>query len=306
MRVSSKVLDLKLTYRCNNDCKYCCQDRQLRKVKSDLSLEQILSILDKEKNVSKVVLTGGEATLSENLLEIIRAIKAKGISNIQLQSNAKKLKSKDFLSALIDAGIDSFGISLHGCSQEMHEAFTGTKDSFEDVISALKNIREYANPVALNCVLTKFNIHHLKEIVDFVRENNYASSIQFAFIHITGKAESGISDFVRISEAANEIKQTLSTEQSETIKIITEAIPFCLMEGFEKHVSELYAEYQTISYDYLVRRDFSNLLPAVFKTKGENCTRCLFNSLCDGTWIEYPRFFGYDEFVPVVNFRGKY
>lgn len=306
MKVSYKILDLKLTYKCNNNCNYCCQDRKLRTIDSELSIDKIQTILEKEKNISKVVLTGGEATLSKDLEEIVKLIRRKGITNIQLQSNAKKLSAKKYLELLVAAGINSFGISLHGCNASMHEAFTGTEGSFDKVIKALMNLRDFNLPVALNCVITKHNVNNLEDILQFVEKNKFASSIQFAFIHITGKAESEITDYVRISEAAKKIREAISFSKDFGIKIYTEAIPFCLMEGFEKNVSELRNKNHVITYDFRERRDFSELISDKFKSKYPKCKKCLFNSMCDGTWIEYPHIFGYDEFIPVTHFRSKY
>lgn len=306
MKVSYKILDLKLTYKCNNNCNYCCQDRMLRTVDSELSIDQIRTILDKEQNISKVVLTGGEATLSKNLEEIVKLIRRRGITNIQLQSNAKKLSEKKYLERLVVAGINSFGISLHGCNASMHEAFTGTKGSFDKVIKALENLRDFKLPVALNCVITKHNVCNLEDILQFVEKNKFASSIQFAFIHITGKATTEIIDYVKISEAAKKIKEAISYSKDFGIKIYTEAIPFCLMEGFEKNVSELWNKDNIITYDFRERRDFSESISDKFKSKDYKCKNCLFNPMCDGTWIEYPKIFGYDEFIPVTRFRSEY
>lgn len=304
--MSNKILDLKLTYRCNNNCKYCCQDRKLRAVESDLTIDKIVNILDCEKYIDKVVLTGGEATLSNDLMKIIELIKTKGINNIQLQSNARKLKDKDFLDKIIVAGINAFGISLHGCTETMHESFTGTIGSFNDVICALNNLKKYNLPVALNCVITKHNVEFLGEIVRFVGEQKYATSIQFAFIHITGKAEAEIDDFVKLSVAAACIRNMIKTHKDTEVKIYTEAIPFCLMEGCEKNVSELRNHDHVITYDFRERRDFSKSISEKFKLKGPSCHICLFNSICDGTWTEYPQLYGFDEFVPVTSFRSEY
>lgn len=304
--MSNKILDLKLTYRCNNNCKYCCQERKLRTIESDLNVDKICDILENEVDVEKVVLTGGEATLSDSLIEIIELIRNKGINNIQLQSNARRLKDDIFLDKIVNAGVNAFGISLHGCNEKMHESFTGTGGSFHDVILALENLKKYKLPVALNCVITKHNAHSLYEIVEFVDERKYASSIQFAFIHITGKAELGISDFVKITEASDSVRSMLRKVKNTDLRIYTEAIPFCLMEGFEKNVSELKNRENVITYDFRENRDFSESISEVFKKKGPNCGSCLFNSMCDGTWAEYPKLYGFDEFVPVTSFRSEY
>lgn len=307
--MSNKIIDIKLTYRCNNDCKYCCQDRKLRSVNSDLSVEKIKNIIQNEKDIDKVVLTGGEATLSPIIIKIIRIIKKTGIENIQLQTNAKKLRDKEFLNSIIEAGVSSFGISLHGCTKNMHEQFTGTKGSFDDVIIALNNIKEFKYPVALNCVITKHSVNYLKQIYGCVCDNKFASSIQFAFIHITGKALDGVDDFVTISEASKGVRRVLEEircNENHPLNVFTEAIPFCLMEGFEKNVSELRNHADVITYDFRERCEFSEALSNVFKQKGPNCTKCLFYNYCDGTWREYPELYGYDEFVPVTSFRSEY
>lgn len=304
--MSDKILDLKLTYRCNNNCEYCCQDRKLRMIQSELPLDRIVNILECEKGIEKVVLTGGEPTMSANFFEIVKLIKSSGINNIQLQTNARKLRNSEYLEKIVRCGINSFGISLHGCTERMHEAFSSTKGSFSDVIYALENLKKYKFPIALNCVVTKHNIFFMDEIVRFVEQKRYASSIQFAFIHMTGKAENGIENFVRISEVAENVKKVIQDFSNSEIKIFTEAIPFCLMEGFEKNVSELSSYREVITYDFRERREFNKLALEKFKAKGPKCHMCLFNSICDGTWAEYPELCGFDEFIPITSFRSEY
>lgn len=304
--MSSRVLDLKVTYHCNNDCVYCCQERELRSIKSDLDINIIKKILLVEDNIDKVVLTGGEPTLNEDIIEIIKSVREKGIPEIQLQSNAKKLGDSKYLEEVIRAGVNSFGISLHGHTKNIHESFTGTKGSFDEVICALKNIRKYQVPVALNCVITKHNLSNLNEIVCYISDNHLAESIQFAFIHMTGKAENSVDDYERISVVAREIRKVIEKHRNEELKIYTEAIPFCLMYGCEKNVSELYNVGEVVTYDINGKRDFSVELKKRFKKKSEKCLRCLFNSICDGPWSEYPDLYGFEEFIPVQDFRCEY
>ena len=37
------------------------------------------------------------------------------------------------------------------------------------------------------------------------------------------------------------------------------------------------------------------------KTKGPQCKNCLYFSICEGPWREYPEIFGWDEFKPVTK-----
>lgn len=303
-----KILDLKLTYSCNNDCKYCCQDRSLRKLQTNFSVEKVNEIFEKENNygeIEKVVLTGGEPTLNDNLEDIVKLISHYQIKNIQLQTNGRRLRDREYLNRLLECGVNGFGISLHGSSAEMHEAFTNTAGSYADVIEALELLKEKQCRVSLNCVLTRHNVNYLNEIVRFIEENSYASSLQFAFIHITGKAESGLKDYVSITQAANAVRALLN-ERNNKIRITTEAIPLCLMYGCEKHVAELLNNTEVITYDFHTRRSFTKELKHVFKIKFDKCKECIFYDYCDGTWREYPKEFGDDEFIPVKTFRSNY
>lgn len=302
-----RLIDLKLTYECNNDCYYCCQNRNLRNINTTLTLESVKQIINKEikYGIDKVVLTGGEPTVNNELIQISKYISEQGVSNIQLQTNGRKLRDVIFLQEVISSGVNSFGISLHGNNKKIHENFTGSNNSFEDLILGLEQIKRYDIPVSLNCVITKKNISNLRDIIIFVNKNKYAKSIQFAFVHITGKAKNGIADFVSISEAADAIKSAIE-DIDYNITIMTEAIPLCLMYKHEKMVSELYNSDEIITYDFRERREFTSARKNIFKCKSPKCSTCLFNSSCEGTWIEYASFFGFDEFVPVKYFRKNY
>jgi hypothetical protein len=301
--MSNKILDLKLTYRCNNNCVYCCQDRELRKLNSDLSLNYIKQIVASELPINKVVLTGGEPTMNSHFIKIIEYLAQNKIGNIQLQTNARTLRDKNLLNTLVTAGVNSFGISMHGYDAHTHEAFTNTEGSFYELVEALHNIRNFDIPVALNCVITKHNIHCLDKIFDFVARNNFADTLQYAFIHITGNAKTKVGDYVSISTAANAIKKVISDNMDMNLKVFTEAIPFCVMTNYEKNIAELYNnDIDVVVYDFHEKKYFRD---NIFKYKPSSCQKCLFNSICCGTWKEYFEIFGAQEFIPVREFRSK-
>lgn len=305
-----KTLDIKLTYRCNNDCTYCCQDRQLRKKTSDLTTEEVNEILEVEVakglKIDKVVLTGGEPTINKDLLEIVKLIKLYGVRIIQLQTNAKSLNNMDTCRKLVDSGVNSFGISLHGATDTIHELFTNTPHSFEQTVQSLKNLKKIKEcKVSLNTVVTNFNIDKLGDIIKYVQDEGLADSLQLAFIHLTGKAEACKNEIIKITDAANAIKHAISTYGDGTIKIFTEAIPFCLMSGYEKNVAEAYNSGEVLVYDKFKNREFTKLRKTMFKGKGPSCWKCIFSNMCEGPWIEYPELLGFDEFIPVRDFGTK-
>lgn len=275
---------------------------------SCLNKADVVRIIEEElkSGIDKIVLTGGEPTMNTQLREIVRLIREKGIGTIQIQTNARLLVNKEYLDGLVEAGVNNFAVSLHGCTEEMHEAFTHTPGSFCQLIQALILIKQYRVPVALNCVVTRHNVKHLKEIIMFVDNNKFADSLQFAFIHITGKAKEGIRDFVTLSEAAAAVKDAFDGIGRCDLNVTTEAIPFCQMYGHEKMISELYNDAEIITYDFRERRDFTKARHNLFKCKPESCSQCIFDSVCEGTWAEYPETYGYGEFMPIRQFRRNY
>lgn len=301
------ILDVKLTYKCNNHCPLCCQDDKIKNDSSTIAQEAIFEYincmpLNQIKN-TKIVLTGGEPTLHPNILEIIQKLKNKGFAAIQLQSNITLKSLSISANDLVQAGVTSFGISLHGCTAEMHERFTNTKGSFSCTVDNLSKLSKVGIPVALNCVISKHNISSLSDIVRFVAEHHLANNIQFAFIHITGRADHHHELIPTISSATKEVQNAVEVGKQLGIQIKSEAIPFCLMRGFERHVAELEKLSEITILDKMGVMNFSEHRGENLKAKCKACEQCLFFSMCEGPWAEYPRLFGWNEFVPVRSVR---
>lgn len=301
------ILDIKLTYRCNNHCLLCCQNDEIKNDESTIAeeaiFEQIEAMTYGQIKNTKVVLTGGEPTLHPSILGIVRKLRDKGFETIQLQSNLT-LGSLDItMEDLVNSGITSFGVSLHGCTAEMHESFTRTKFSFDSTVAHLNKLSKLGIPVAINCVVSKYNINSLPDIVVSVAENHLANSLQFAFIHITGRADSHHELIPAISDAAKAVKRAMDSGNELGVCVKSEAIPFCLMCGYERNVAEVEELNNIIILDKMGIMRFSKHREENLKIKCKACEQCLFFSMCEGPWAEYPLLFGWKEFIPVRSVK---
>ena len=82
---------------------------------------------------------------------------------------------------------------------------------------------------------------------------------------------------------------------------MTEAIPYCFMIGYEKYVAERFIpETKVFDADFIVEK-YSRYRKENGKAKGNKCKECRWDKLCEGPWKEYPQFFGWDEFKPVLR-----
>ena len=70
-----------VTNRCNLNCEYCYQKENLTTESDNLKTEDIFKIIDKfdRFKIQKIVFTGGECTLRNDLIDILRYCKNKDI-----------------------------------------------------------------------------------------------------------------------------------------------------------------------------------------------------------------------------------
>ncbi len=147
-----------LTNRCNYRCKYC----GIPKVKSrELTTEQIFSIINElsEFGTKIIQFTGGEPLLREDIRNIIRYTKKKDIYS-SMSSNGSLVPDK--IKEIKD--LDLLKLSLDGPAEIQNKV--RQKDSYEDVINAVKVAKENNIKVIFATLLSKYNL----KCTDFILE----------------------------------------------------------------------------------------------------------------------------------------
>jgi len=293
-----KRADIKLGYTCNNRCRFCVQGRK-REVLKDLTTEEIKSILRKaRKTANGVVFTGGEPSIRKDFFEILSYAKKLGFERIQAQTNGRLFAYKDFAEQAVEAGMNEFGVSIHGHIPELHNWLT-CSESFYQTIQGIKNVKELGIPVYTNTVITKSNYRHLPELA-LLLVNLGVNQFQLAFPHALGSAYENFDSIVpRMTLIMPYVKRALDIGIRNGVKVMTEAIPYCLMPGYKKFIAERIIP-STEIYELGSKIDFDKLRPNFAKSKGHNCKKCRYYNICEGTWKEYPEKFGFSEFKPVI------
>ncbi|MEM4662728.1 MAG: radical SAM protein [Candidatus Diapherotrites archaeon] len=294
-----KRLDLKLGFKCNNNCLSCPQAH--RRGLGDLSTAEVKKLLEKgrEHGANEVVLTGGEPTVRPDILEIISYAKDLGYEFIQLQTNARMLYYKEFCKKLIKAGITDFAPAVHGPNAEVHDYLVQSPGAFGQAIKGIKNLKELGQYVIMNSVINKINYKLLPETAKLFVDLN-VDQYQFAFIHCVGNAKKNIDTLLpKKSEVMPYLHKALDIGINAGIKVMVEAYPYCFMRGYEKYCSELYMPPAEIMDAEGIVEDFDKLRRETGKLKGPRCKECRYDLICEGPWKEYPEKFGWDEFVPV-------
>ena len=163
-------MDLAITYRCNNDCAHCYNARERNF--PELSTDQWKSTLDKlwDLGVPHIVFTGGEATLRNDLPELIRHAERNG-QITGLNTNARRLMDMDYVQQLVDAGLDHVQITVESCVPEIHDEMMRAKGAFKQTITGLNNALATKLYVMTNTTMLRTNAHTIPATLDFLADN---------------------------------------------------------------------------------------------------------------------------------------
>jgi MoaA/NifB/PqqE/SkfB family radical SAM enzyme len=292
-------VDLKLGFRCNNNCLSCPQAH--RRHLGELSTERVKGELEAARadGATGVVLTGGEPTVREDLFELARFAKSIGFENIQLQTNGRMLYYKEFTKRLVDAGINDFCIGLHSDTAKVHDFLTRSPGSFDQAVQGIKNLKALNQFVAMNSVIHRLDFERLPKRAELAVSLK-VDQFQLAFIHCCGNAAKNMDLLCpRKSEVKPFVHKALDIALAGGLTVMVEAYPYCFMQGYEKYCSDLYMPPAEVRDAEGVILEFDELRKNTAKLRGKECPKCRFFKVCEGPWREYPKKFGWKEFVPV-------
>lgn len=163
-------VDLVLTYDCNADCSHCYVDEAHRS-QTPISVEEWKRTMDKlwEAGVPHVTFTGGEATIYPHLRELIEYAEDIGLVT-GLLTNGIRLADKDFLSGLVEAGLDHVQITIESHDAAVHDEMVRHPGAWQKTVQGIRNALELPLYVLTNTTLTKRNAKGAEQTVEFLAD----------------------------------------------------------------------------------------------------------------------------------------
>ncbi len=150
-------------YGCNNDCVIC----MLAGLKHELPVIDfahfqtlIRDIID-DGRYRNLILSGAEVTTYEPLEEYVRFTSSlHWFGTIQVQTNGRRLRDREYLRRLTDAGVNEFFISLHG-PEATHDSISRVPGSHAETMAAIANLEDLRVKYITNTVLSRMNYRDL-------------------------------------------------------------------------------------------------------------------------------------------------
>ncbi len=167
-------MDLALTFRCPNNCIHCYAGGPHET--PELNTSQWKEVIDRlgEIGVFIVTFTGGEPTLREDLPELLQYAQNNGMVT-GLITNGRKLKDKEYIQTLEQAGLDFAQVTLESYKPQIHDLMTSAKGSWKETVIGIKNAVRSQIYVTTNTTLSKYNAPDFLRTVDYIKELGVAA-----------------------------------------------------------------------------------------------------------------------------------
>ncbi|NEW07081.1 radical SAM protein [Paenibacillus sp. SYP-B3998] len=174
-----QVINFQVNNYCNSRCVMC--DIWRKNDQENISTEQFRVVLQDAlfKNVQHIGITGGEPTLTKNLLDYFQVAietlpKVTGLSLITNALIPHQIKTTiKNISNICKSNDKSFSVmvSLDGIN-EIHDLNRGRKGNFDKAVDIINWLKEESISFSTGTTITKLNVWNMDQLLNFLRNNN--------------------------------------------------------------------------------------------------------------------------------------
>ncbi len=183
------LANIVVTNRCDLSCWYCFFYQKRDEPVYEPSLEQIREMLRMLKNerpvaCNAVQLTGGEPSIRDDIVEIIKMCREEGFEHVQFNTNGIRFsRDPELVKRIVEAGANVIYMSFDGVTPE-----TNPKN-FWEVPKAIENVRKTrkAGIVLVPTVIGSYNTHELGDIIRYAAYNiDVVRGVNFQPVSLVG------------------------------------------------------------------------------------------------------------------------
>ncbi len=279
---------VRVTRLCNQRCTFCLDSMNQDGTMIDVESLKAYILLGRRMGRERLILSGGEASVHPNFIELIRYGRQVGYDWIQTVTNGMMFSYKKFANAAAEAGLNEATVSMHGHTAHLHDKLTGTPLAFVTGIKGIQNLQATGKVVVnIDVVINKQNYKFLPEIIEYY----YNMGIrEFDLLHIVpfgrGFDEHRHSLFFDLNDAVPYFRKAFAWADKPGMFIWTNRLPVTYLEGSERLIQEPHK--LTSEFDG-GRHNFEGYLRRGLKPDchGERCDYCFLDGPCRQTLFPY-------------------
>ena len=239
---------LRIANACNQKCIFCLDSDN--HVGTFPSLEAIYDEIKKakESGATRLIISGGEASIHPQFIEVIKIANLFNFSKIQTITNGRMFVYPSFAQSAVDEGLTEATFSIHGHTEKLHDMLTATRGSFQQAIQGIENLIATGKCIInIDICINKQNYKYIEDIILLFQSYNI---YEFDLLHIIpfGSAlPNQKSLFYSYQEASPYLKKAFAYSKQEGYYIWTNRFPPAYMEEYEELIQDPHKFYDEIN-----------------------------------------------------------
>ncbi len=268
---------VRISRTCNNRCSFCLdadvQDGTFiprREVEREIRRGV-------EQGAVRLILSGGEASIHPDFLDLVGLGKKLGYGHVQTITNGRMFAYADFTRRAVEAGLDEVTFSLHGHTPELSDELTGVPGSFVQTVAGIRNVVASGIVVSGDVVVSRRNVHHLRSVLDLfitlgIREFDILMVVPF------GRASPGAGMLFDPEVEIRHLHRALELSRDPALHVWTNRLPARFLEGFEDLIQDPHKLHDEVRGRSGILRDLVEGRP--MRCEGDRCSHCFIHGLC--------------------------
>lgn len=232
---------------------------------------------------------GGEPTAGGEFFDWLKTLKAAGVTNFMLSTNAVALSDPAFCRRA-EKAVDYFTVNFPSSDPETYRKATRSV-KFGMAVKGLENLKALGaeSKIRLFHIVFAGNYRLLPAFADWViKKLPGLAFVNFTFVRNAGRVGDSAAIVPRYGEAEPFLKVALAKLKLAGIKAVVQNVPLCRLKNFEG-----------FSFEFQRWRRGDRVLEAGIAGKAKNpaCERCSLEPACCGARADYLRIHGNKELV---------
>lgn len=295
------LVPTRITSKCNQRCPFCqAIDPQPEDGPPWRTIEAAMERIARALPGAKIVITGGEPTLRQDLVALLGALLAlEGLGAVEVQTNAVRVGRSPERFPFPRSEKLGFLVAFHGATPAVYDAATGTTGQLPHAIAGIQALLGAGHDVELNCVISAINIDHLAGLPATIApwfDERQRPRLHFSIMGIPEHRDVAAllvpyPAMLRELERAQQAARGFGFPTSAALSAGHAAVPPCLLPSpGQLQPESRYAHEQG-----------SERAASAYWAKGPPCDDCTAGDACWGLPRCYVERFGFDELRPILN-----
>ena len=292
-----RSLELALDYRCNLRCTGCkaCHDHGER-LSAERAAFEMRRALD--AGARAVWFGGGEPTLRDDLLALVRRARALGYEEIVVQTNGLRLAYAAYAAALVEAGVTQVRLNTKHHRADVHDRLSGLEGAHALLVRALANLapRVEAARIVGDVLLARSNAHDLPETIDFFADRGVGGFALWVLSAADDAEDDVTREVPRITEILPALERAAARAKDRGVDLLSFHTPPCTLPPALRPIWQPTTDLSMTVLDAggsafpLESSPFEGGAPV------EACASCAARARCSGPRADYRRLHGDGEF----------